>query len=174
MISVPLGRLTVVVAVAAAVSFAATGAAAIELCGTKARVLMRSVGISEVQIERLCAEAARASALLTLNLVRAEDELGYCRVTLALTNNSTEYLNSLVVASEGARFDLFRFSNVLPGGTAYASANSRILLACDELPDMKLTFHWPVSLRIADRSPDGRHLQRYKPYLLDPILGWSR
>jgi hypothetical protein len=149
-------------------------AAGVELCGPEAQTLMRSVGIAQAQIDALCAKVARAAAPLTLALVRTRDELGYCRVTLALTNNSTLHLNVLVLTVEDARFHPFRFLNVLPGGTGHASANSRVLLACDELPELKLVFHWPASLRIGDRSPTGQQLAHYRPQLLDPVLEWSR
>lgn len=147
---------------------------AIELCEAQSKTLMRSVGITEQQIKALCAKAARSRALLALALVRAEDELGYCRVTLALNNNSTENLDSMVISSIKNRFDLFRFNNVFPGGTGYASANSRIPISCQELHEVKLTFHWPASLRIGNRAPSGFKLRHYKPVLLDAKLAWSQ
>jgi len=149
-------------------------AAAVELCSVEGRALMRSVGIREDQIVALCAEAARASAPLTVAIKRTEDQLGYCRITLALTNNTTLHLNALVLTVERARYDAFRFLNVSPGGTGYASANSRSLLACDELGQLPLTFHWPVSLRIGDRAPTGRQLLFYRPTLLDARLAWDQ
>lgn len=149
-------------------------ARALELCSPEARGLMRSVGISRAKIRELCARARRHSALLAVSLARTEDELGYCRVTLALQNNSTEYVNSLTLTSANGRFEIFRFHNVLPGGTGYASASSRILLACDELEQVGLAFHWPASLRLGDRSLNGHILQRYKPVLLDEALAWKR
>ena len=148
-------------------------AAAIELCSLEGRTLMRSVDIDEGKIAALCAKAARAAAPLTLRLVRMQDDLSHCRVTLALTNNSTLTLNALVLTTEQARFQPFHFRAIAPGGTGYASASSRILLACDELTALKLAFHWPVSLRIGDRFPAGKQLQHYRPYLLDPVLAWS-
>jgi hypothetical protein len=62
----------------------------------------------------------------------------------------------------------------MPGRTGYASARSRILLACDELPEIRITLRWPASLRIADRSPTGQRLERYKPLSLDPVVRWNR
>lgn len=167
-------RLMVGLALAALAALAAAlPAGAVELCSAEGRALMRSVDISEAQIAAVCAKAARASAPLTLDVQRTQDELGYCRVTLALTNNSTLYLGALALTVEQARFHPFRFHDIPPGGTGYASANSRIALACDELGAVKLTFHWPVSLRIGDRSPTGRQLEYYRPYLLDSVLAWS-
>ncbi len=61
----------------------------------------------------------------------------------------------------------------MPGGTGYASASSRILLACDELDRLGLALHWPASLRIGDRSLNGRRLRRYKPVLLGEVLAWK-
>ncbi len=55
----------------------------------------------------------------------------------------------------------------------YASANSRIPLSCVELGEVKLTFHWPASIRIGNRSPRGLNLNHYKPALLDNKLAWS-
>ena len=146
---------------------------AMELCGAQSKVLMRSVGITTTQISALCTKVERSSVSLTLAVHRTEDELGYCRVTLALINRSAEYLNSLVMTTEKSRFDLFRFRNVSPGGTGYASANSRIPLSCVELGEVKLTFHWPASIRIGNRSPRGLNLNHYKPALLDNKLAWS-
>lgn len=146
---------------------------AMELCEAQSKVLMRSVGITESQISALCARVESSRVSLTLAIHRTEDELGYCRVTLALINHTAEYLNSLVMTTVKSRFDLFRFRNISPGGTGYASANSRIPLSCDELGEVKLTFHWPASIRIGNRSPRGSNLRHYKPALLDNILAWS-
>lgn len=168
-------RLAVLVVLAlAALAGWARPARAIELCGEESKVLMRSVGVSEHQIAELCRKARQASALLSISLVRRRDELGYCRVTLALRNNSTEYLNALSLASVNGRFEIFRFANILPGGTGYASASSRTLLACDELDALGLTFYWPASIRLGDRPLNGRTLERYRPVLMDPLLAWNR
>jgi hypothetical protein len=170
----PLRATGIGLALGLACLFAAAPARAIELCGEESNALMRSVGISEAQIERLCHKVRQATALLAVSLVRRENELGYCRVTLALRNNATEYVNSVTLTSLDARFENFRFGNVLPGGTAYASALSRIPLACDELNGVKLTFLWPASLRVGDRPLGGRLLEHYKPVLLDPLLRWKQ
>lgn len=146
---------------------------AIELCSEEGRELMRSVDIPEAKIDALCEQAARASAALTLRIKSTRGEQGYCRVTLALTNNSSQYLNALVLTVEEARFPPFEFRNITPGGTGYASENSRILLACDELRTLKLAFRWPASLRLGDRAPTGRQLLHFRPYLLDARLAWS-
>ncbi len=148
-------------------------ASAIELCSEEGRELMRSVDIPQAKIDAVCEQAARASAPLTLRVRSTRDEQGYCRVTLALINNSTLYLNALVLTVEEARFPPFEFRNITPGGTGYASENSRILLACNELQTEKLAFRWPASLRLGDRVPTGRQLLHYRPYLLDPRLAWS-
>jgi hypothetical protein len=153
---------------------APSAARAVELCSAEGQALMRSEKITPAQIERLCDKAARAAAPLTLTLRRTRDELSYCRVTLELINNSTQHVNLLVLTVEEARFHPFQFRNVAPGGTGYASANSRILMSCSELDERKLTFHWPASLRIGDRTPSGMQLQHYRPYLLSPRLAWSR
>ncbi|HKI99205.1 MAG TPA: hypothetical protein VKB51_12095 [bacterium] len=149
-------------------------ARAVELCSREGRTLMRSVHIRESQIRALCEKEARAAAPLTLRVSRTVDELGHCRVTLALVNNSTLYLNALVLTVEEARYVPFAFRNITPGGTGYASSNSRILMACSELRELRLVFHWPPSLRIGDRSPDGQQLLYYRPYLLDSRLAWSQ
>lgn len=148
-------------------------ALALELCGGQSKVLMRSVGITDNQIERLCRKANRVGSLLSLNVSKTRNELGYCRLTLVLGNHSTEYLNALVISSAQGWFDSFRFNNIHPGGTGYASANSKILLDCEELNALKLTLLWPISLRIGDRSPGGGQLHRYRPHLRHPILAWK-
>ena len=155
------------------IPFTGGGLSAMELCEAQSRVLMRSVGITEAQVSALCTKAERSRVSLTLAVHRTEDELGYCRVTLALINRSPEYLNSLVMTTEKSRFGLFRFRDISPGGTGYASANSRIPLSCDELGEVKLAFHWPASIRIGNRSPRGLNLRHYKPALLDNKLAWS-
>ena len=147
---------------------------AIELCGQESRELMRSVGIAEDKVVALCKRAAQARHRLTLGLGETKDALGYCRVKLVLVNLSTEALDSLVLTVDQARFEPFRFAAVAPGGTGYASANSRILLACDELQALKLTFHWPPSLRIGGRVLEGRQLLYYRPQLLHSALAWNR
>ncbi len=148
-------------------------AAAIELCSPEARGMMAQAGIARAKVERLCKMAARGSALLTLSLKRKENELGYCMVTLALHNNSIRYLNQMALVSADSRFDIFRFDNVLPGETGYASARSRILLGCDELREVGIRFRWPAGIRIGDRSPRGKRLERFKPLLLDKAMRWA-
>ncbi len=152
----------------------ASGASGIELCSPEAKGLMRKAEIGAEKIERLCRMAARTRSLLSLSMKRGEDELGYCLVTLALHNNSTDYLNQMALASSDRRFENFRFHNIMPGTTGYASARSRILLACDELPRLGISLRWPASLRIGDRSPQGKRLARYKPALLDKVMRWAR
>lgn len=163
---------------AAALAVAAAGGAenlgAMELCGAEARLLMRQAGIEKRKIAKLCRLARVAEAPFSITLRRSEDELGYCRITMALQNNSTEYLNQLTLTSAKGRFEIFRFSNILPGRTGYASAKSRILLACDELPQLGMAFHWPASVRVGDRSPSGRRLEKFKPLFLSKMLHWSR
>ncbi len=100
--------------------------------------------------------------------------MGYCRVTLALRNNSPSYLNQLTLTSIKGRFEIFHFNNILPGTTGYSSAKSRILLACDELDEIKISFHWPASLRIGDRALQGRRLEAYKPVLQEKIILWNQ
>jgi hypothetical protein len=148
---------------------------ALELCSPEAKAMMRQATISEKKIARLCAAARRNSSVLAISLTRHEDQLGYCLVTLALHNNSNRYLNHLALTSANGRFEIFRFHNILPGGTGYASAKSRILLACDEVEEVGgIAFHWPASLRIADRHPTGQRLGRFKPELLHESMRWSR
>jgi len=149
-------------------------AEALELCGAQAKTLMKSVGIRQEQMEELCRKAAQAEARLSLSVTGARNELGYCRLTLALANHSTEYLNAMVLSSQHPRFDTFRFHNIQPGGTGYASANSNILLDCEELKELKLALLWPISLRMGDRSVNGRSLARYRPLLHHPILTWKK
>lgn len=153
---------------------APSGAQALELCSGESKVLMRSVGITEGQISELCAELERAHSPFALNIQRRQDELGYCRITLALTNNSTQTLDVMVIAAEDADFELFRFGEVRPGGTGYASGRSRELMLCRDLDEHGVVLRWPASLRIAGRSPGARLLQRSKPLLMDPALKWNR
>ena len=154
---------------------ASTGSAgAVELCGAAGIGYMRAAGISEARIRRVCELASRRSGVLALDTQRLETELGYCRVTLSLRNNSQQYLNAMTITSEQSRFEIFRFSNILPGDVGYASARSRILMACDELPQIKLRLHWPVSLRMGDRPVQGARLAPYKPILLSEVMEWTR
>ncbi len=150
------------------------GARAIQLCSREANALMRKAGISERKIKTLCALAARSRAPLIMSVKRFEWELGYCRVTLALNNNSSAYLNNLSLSSAGGRFEIFRFSNILPGTTGYASAKSRLLLTCNELKAEGITFHWPASLRLDDRAVRGRRLKRFRPVLRGKTLSWNK
>lgn len=149
-------------------------ARAVELCGAEGIGYMRAAGISEAQIGRVCELASRRSGVLALDTQRLENELGYCRVTLSLRNNSQQYLNAMTITSEESRFEIFRFSNILPGDVGYASARSRILMDCDELAQIKLRFHWPVSLRMGDRPVQGTRLAPYKPVLLSEVMAWTR
>ena len=146
---------------------------ALELCSRESRDLMGEAGIHADKIATLCKLAERSTARLAISLRRRENELGYCLVTLALHNNTTQYLNRLALISANGRFDIFRFHNIPPGTTGYASARSRILLACDELREIGLAFRWPAAFRIGDRAPEGRGLNRYKPVLLDKVMRWS-
>lgn len=146
----------------------------VELCSRRAGTLMRSVGIKEGQIRQLCEKLRRSEALLTLEVVRRKNQIGYCRITLGLRNNSTETVEALVLSSEDSLFELFHFANVLPGGMAYASANSRILMACGELEQVKMVFHWPAGMRIGGRTPGGSQVERFKPLLLDSALAWKQ
>ncbi len=154
-------------------AWTASRGAAVELCSEEARGMMKQAGIAQAKIDRLCKLARRSSALLTLSMRRGEDQLGYCLVTLALHNNSTLYLNQLALPSADGQFDIFRFHNIMPGRTGYASARSRILLACEELQEVGIRFRWPASLRIGDASPRGNRLARYKPLLLDGAIRWK-
>lgn len=149
-------------------------AGAVELCGSEGIVYMRAAGISEARIRRVCELASRRSGVLALDTQRLENELGYCRVTLSLRNNSQQYLNAMTITSEQSRFEIFHFSNILPGDVGYASARSRILMDCDELAGIKLRFHWPVSLRMGDRPVQGARLAPYKPVLLNEVMEWTR
>lgn len=146
----------------------------VELCSREGDDFMLKVGISRERIDRVCALVRLTAAPLTITLQRTEEELGYCRVTLALQNRSTEYLNQLALTTAKGRFEIFKFHNILPGTTGYASAKSRILLGCDEVAEMKIRFHWPPSMRIADRALQGRRLDNFKPVLIGEILLWQR
>ncbi|MBI4083713.1 MAG: hypothetical protein HY423_14000 [Candidatus Lambdaproteobacteria bacterium] len=147
-------------------------AEALELCGEESRTLMKQVGITARQMQELCALAERASALLTLEFRRAENEIGYCRVTLALRNNSLDYLNALILTTADSRFENFRFGDILPGSTGYTSASSKFLFDCDELGRVKIVFLWPGTVRVADRTLQGRRLAQFKPALLSGVLAW--
>ena len=146
---------------------------AIELCSAQSKVLMRSVNISNKTIGALCRKATLSTSILAISLQRSEDQFGYCRVTLALHNNSAEYLNTLSLTSLEGLFETFQFDNILPGRVGYAAASSRVLMECAELPEIRIRLHWPPTLRIADKAPTGRLLQHYKPVLLDSFLHWN-
>lgn len=146
----------------------------VELCGRQGKTYMREAGIGPDKIKRVCALASRKVGLLTLKIHRTQDELGYCRVTLILQNNSLVYLNKLSLTSTESRFEIFLFSDLLPGAKGYAGAKSRILMGCDELEELTLGFHWPASLRMGDRALQGSRLRQYKPLLLSRALRWNR
>ena len=146
---------------------------ALELCSEEANNLMRKAGIAEAQLTRLCELVAQRGAPLRLSLRRTESDLGYCRVTLALENRSSVYLNQMSFTSAGGIFEIFRFQNILPGTVGYASATSRNLLGCDVVKREGLRLRWPASLRVDDRSPRGRRLERFKPALSGKGLRWS-
>jgi hypothetical protein len=135
---------------------------------------MRSVGISEQQIERLCEAAAEASRLTRLSLRRAEEEAGYCRVTLALRNDSIHHIDSFALTSENGRFEIFRFADILPGRTAYASGLSRSLMDCAELREIAITLLWPGTVRADGRPLQGRLLDQFQPALLSKELQWKK
>ena len=147
---------------------------AVELCSPEAQKRMIAVGITKGQIDALCSQAAKRGKLLSISIQRAEDELGYCRVTLALRNNSVHYVNVLSLTTAGGRFDIFQFNAILPGETGYASGKSRSLLACDELNEVTVAFLWPGSIRVDDSPLQGRRLRQFKPALESPELQWSR
>ncbi|MCH7479529.1 MAG: hypothetical protein IIA14_15700, partial [SAR324 cluster bacterium] len=121
---------------------------ALELCSEEANNLMRKAGIAEAQLTRLCELAAQRGAPLRLSLRRTESDLGYCRVTLALENRSSAYLNQMSFTSAGGIFEIFRFQNILPGTVGYASATSRNLLGCEVVKREGLRLRWPASLRV--------------------------
>lgn len=146
-----------------------------DICSREAKALMRRAGIGEEKITRACALATRSGALLSITLKRREEALGYCQVTLALHNNTNQYLNNLSMPSQHGRFEIFRFHNIQPGRTGYAAAKSRILLACDELEETGgIAFLWPATLRIGDRHPTGGRLEQFKPKLLSEVIRWSK
>jgi hypothetical protein len=146
---------------------------AIELCGEPSKTLMRSVGITEQQIQRLCEAAEEASRLTRLSLRRAEDESGYCRVTLELRNDSIHQIDSFVLTTAGGRFEIFRFHDVIPGRSGYASALSRSLMDCRELAELGVEFIWPGSVRADGRALSGRLLDQFRPALLGKELRWK-
>jgi len=148
-------------------------AKAVELCSRQSNLLMQQEGISEEKIRSLCERVRKASALIAIKIESREPELGYCRVTLSLQNNSNDFINSLTMAVEKSAFELFRFESILPGGTGYASAKSRILMACDELEEVGLGFIWPVTLKKDDKVLHGRELRRFMPVLLDSMMAWK-
>jgi hypothetical protein len=149
-------------------------ARAIELCGDQSKQLMRSVGITEQQIERLCEAAAEASRLTRLSLRRVEDEAGYCRVTLALRNDSIHHIDSFALTSENGRFEIFRFADIIPGRTGYASGLSRSLMDCEELRELAITLLWPGTVRADGRPLQGRLLDQFQPVLLSEELQWKK
>jgi hypothetical protein len=146
---------------------------AMELCESRSRDLMRSVGITPDQIERLCELEAEASRLTRLSLRRTEDENGYCRVTLALKNDSIHHINTFALTSANGRFEIFQFFDISPGGTGYASAASRALMACEELRELKVVLRWPGSVRAGDRPLQGKQLDQFKPALSSKDLKWT-
>ena len=151
-----------------------TGSArAVELCSREGNNLMLKVGIRRAKINALCRKLKERGARLAISVRRSENELGYCRVTLALKNNSTEYLNRLILTSAGGKFEIFRFHNIMPGSTGFTSAKSRILIGCDELRELKIRFNWPAGIQAGDRILRGRGLERYKPVLEKGILVWN-
>jgi hypothetical protein len=153
--------------------FFAVPAGAMELCSDKARELMRSAGITAEQIQRLCDLEAEASRLTRLSIRRAEDEGGYCRVTLALKNDSIHHINTFTLTSANGRYEIFQFFDIIAGATGYASAASRSLMSCDELPALKVVLRWPGSIRAGDRPLQGRQLEQFKPALMSKDLKWS-
>ncbi|MDH4224035.1 MAG: hypothetical protein OEW12_00100 [Deltaproteobacteria bacterium] len=147
---------------------------AVELCSDEANLLMKQAGIEEGKIKKLCRMTAVSRHLLSITLQRTENELGYCRVTLAMKNNTLSYLNQLTLTVEGGGFEIIKFNNILPGDTGYASTLSRTLMDCAEAKKTGLRFPWPASLRMDDHTASGRWLDQHKPALLDPHLSWSR
>ena len=147
-------------------------AEAVEMCSPQGKNLMQQAGVTQKQITRVCELARMSASPFVISVRRAEEELGYCRVTLKLENRSTDYLNQLALSTENSLFEIFQFHNVLPGTIGYTSARSKVLLGCDELKTLKLNFHWPASLRVADRAAFGPRLERYKPVFNDKQLGW--
>jgi hypothetical protein len=145
---------------------------AIELCGDKSRELMRSAGISADQIARLCELEAEASKLTRLSIRRTEDENGYCRVTLALKNDSIHHINTFALTSGNGRYEIFQFFDIIAGATGYASAASRSLMSCDEVPELKIALRWPGSVRADDHPLQGRQLDQFKPALASKDLKW--
>lgn len=170
---VALPVLLVLAALAAAALVRPGPARALELCSAQAMAIMRAEGVSEGQIAAICRRARQESAVLALTVRRTEQEVGYCRVTLALQNNSSRYVNAVTLTTEDSLFEVFTFRDLLPGSTDYASARSRSLLACDELGQLKLRFHRPPSVRVEDRALSGPQLQRFQPVLMDERLAWA-
>jgi hypothetical protein len=149
--------------------------AAQDICSREGQALMRRAGIAGKKAQSACALAKQDNSTLGISLKRREEVLGYCLITLALHNNTTRYLNHLSMTSRNASFEIFRFHNIQPGETGYASAKSRRLLKCDELEETGgIEFLWPPSLRIDDRHPTGIRLERLKPRLLDAAIRWSK
>lgn len=135
---------------------------------------MKKVGVTKTQMDKMCKMARVSSSVFTLSISRKENELGYCRVTLLLNNNSSRYINQLSLTSVKGLYEIFRFHNILPGMKGYSSSLSRSLLACDELSELGIRFHWPISLRVDDRSVGGGTLEQMRPRLLGKILKWDR
>ena len=116
---------------------------------------------------------AEASRLTRLSIRRTEDEAGYCRVTLALKNDSIHQINTFTLTSANGRFEIFQFFDIIPGGTGYATAGSRALMSCEELPVLKVVLRWPGSIRAGDRPLQGNLLEQFKPALLSKDLKWT-
>lgn len=148
-------------------------ARAIELCDEKSIELMRGVGITDAQIRRLCEAAEDASRLTRLSLRRTEDEAGYCRVILALRNDSIHHIDSFVLTTENSRFEIFRFVDVIPGRTGFASGLSRQLLDCEELAELKVVLIWPGTVRADGKPVSGRLLDQFRPELQSKELRWK-
>ena len=149
-------------------------ASAMELCESRSRELMAEVGISAAQIDRLCAKAELESRMTRLSLRRAENDLGYCEVTLALRNDSLHTIDSFVFATADRKFELFRFYELLPGGTAFAAALSQSLMDCDELEELGVRLIWPASARADGRTLRGRRLNEFRPALMSEVVRWNR
>ena len=146
---------------------------AVEICSDQGVRMMREAGMDSGKIRKMCDQHQSRKSPLSISYRRGEDELGYCRVTLSLENRTSEYLNQLTLTSVGGQFEIFRFHNILPGTTGYATAKSRELLSCDEARELRLGFHWPVSIRIGDKNPQGKRLEYYRPGFADSILYWT-
>ena len=155
------------------IALAPRPARALELCGEKSLELMRGVGITDAQIRKLCQAAEEASRLTRLSLRRTEDEAGYCRVILALRNDSIHHIDSFVLTSEDGRFDIFQFRDIIAGGTGFASGLSRHLMECAELEEIGVSLIWPGTVRVDGRPLSGRLLDQYMPALQSKELRWK-